>query len=89
MPRYYFHIHNGLGDVEDKEGRELADLDAAQAEAVVGARSLIASEVLEGRLDLNGFIEVTSGQGHQILRVTYREAVSVEGEEPDLKSAIS
>jgi hypothetical protein len=33
MPRYYFHIHDGMS-LPDKEGTEIADLDAAKAEAI-------------------------------------------------------
>jgi hypothetical protein len=76
MPHYYFHIRNGLGFIEDREGMDVADLDAAHKEAVKGARSLIASEVLEGRLDLSGAIEVTDNEGQPVLTIPYQKAVS-------------
>jgi len=37
MTRYYFHIKDGERLTEDDEGIELADLVAAQAEAVLSA----------------------------------------------------
>ena len=46
MPRYYMHVHNGGGFAPDEEGRELADVETAMAEAVKGARSLLSAEVL-------------------------------------------
>jgi hypothetical protein len=33
MPRYYFHIKDGV-DLPDNEGSEFADLDSARSEAV-------------------------------------------------------
>ena len=78
MPHYYFNVRNGIGYVQDDEGKEMPDLDAARAEAIKGARSIIASEVLEGRLDLEGAIEVADSGGQRVLRITYREAVSGE-----------
>lgn len=34
MPRFYFDIHNGLGDDIDQEGVVLSSAEAAQQEAV-------------------------------------------------------
>ena len=61
MSRYHFNIHNGLGFVEDEEGRELGAPAEARIEALKGARSIIADEVLQGRLDLRGRLEVLTG----------------------------
>ena len=80
MTRFHFNIRNGSGFVADEEGRELADAEAARAEAVKGARSILADEVLQGRLDLSGRIEVTDGAGRALFAVAYREAVAVTGE---------
>ena len=33
MPRYFFHVRDGV-DLPDTEGFELPDLEAAQAEAI-------------------------------------------------------
>jgi hypothetical protein len=33
MPRYFFHVIDGGERLDDAEGVELADLDAARAEA--------------------------------------------------------
>jgi hypothetical protein len=81
MPRYFFNLKNSIGDVKDHEGLVMSDLDAARAEAIKGARSVIASEVLEGRLDLAGHIDVTDEKGALVLTVTFQEAVSRIGVE--------
>lgn len=78
MPLYYLHIYNGSGFVEDSEGQELNDLDAARAEAVEGIRSVLASEVLKGSLDLRGRIEVVDGRGAVLAIVPFSEAVAVQ-----------
>jgi hypothetical protein len=40
MPRFYFHIRDGDTVILDDEGYELADVDAARAEALDSARDL-------------------------------------------------
>lgn len=74
MPRYRFNVHDGLGLVEDEEGCELPDVDAARREAVKGARSLIAEDVLHGRLDLAGRVDVLDVDGRQLFSVSFAEA---------------
>jgi hypothetical protein len=81
MPRYFFNVRNGIGFVADDEGMELSGLEAARAVALKGARSIIVDEVLEGRLDLDGAIEVVDEAGNRLLTMTYRQAVS--GREAD------
>lgn len=58
MRRFYFHVCNGTGFVEDEKGLELPDLEAARAEAIRRARSVMASDVQRGMLDLSSFIEI-------------------------------
>jgi hypothetical protein len=76
MAHYFFNVRNGLGNVDDDEGAELADIDAARNAAIKAIRSILASEVLDGRLDLNGHIEVTDLAGEAVLTVNYRDAIS-------------
>jgi hypothetical protein len=68
MPRYYLHVHNSIGVTRDEEGQELADLAAAEKAAIDGVRSILGAEVLDGRLDLRGRIEIASDQD-EVLRV--------------------
>jgi hypothetical protein len=58
VPRYFFHLSDGGGFVEDEEGLDLPDDDAARAKATEAARSIMASDLLGGRLDLASFIAV-------------------------------
>ena len=83
MPHFYFNIRNGMGYVPDDEGRELADDEIARAEAVKGARSLLSAEILQGRLDLRGRIEVADGRRQTVMAVAFNEVVEiVDGELP-------
>ena len=81
MPLYYFNIHNGDGLTGDEEGRELPDDGAAHAEALQGIRSILAEEVRQGRLDLDGRIEVLDGAKRPLFSVTYAEALRIESPE--------
>lgn len=75
MPHYYFHICNGDGFTEDEEGRELADESAARAEAVKGARSIMADELQLGTMNLASFIEVENGAHEHLFTVSFTEVV--------------
>jgi len=75
--RFHFNIHNSVGFVPDEEGRELPDLDTARAEALKGARSLIADEVLQGRLDLRGRLDVADAEENVLLTVAFADAVEI------------
>jgi hypothetical protein len=79
MPRYYFHVHNDI-DAPDAEGTELPDLAAARVAAIQGVRELAAETVMEGRLHLDHFVEVTDETGVGKLKVTFGEAIVITGQ---------
>jgi hypothetical protein len=79
MPLFYFHTRGGAVEAEDLEGLELADAAAARATALRGARSIIASAVLEGRLPLGERIEVTDEAGRLVLTLPFADAVAGPG----------
>jgi hypothetical protein len=70
MPRYYFHLCNAGGHfIEDEVGVELADMDAAQREAVLTAESFEADREVGG-FDYSGYrFEIASADGRQKLNV--------------------
>jgi hypothetical protein len=65
MPLYYFHVRGGLTETEAEEGLEFPDHKTARDAAIEGARSLMAADVMEGRLDLDARIDVT-GEGGEL-----------------------
>lgn len=79
MARYFFHIINGHGRLQDDEGTELPSPEKARSHALDGIRSMIAEEARTGRIDLSGRIEVTDEQGADQFDVRYRDAISVIG----------
>ena len=76
--RYYFHVRESGGGAVDEEGLELDGAADARSTAITGARSIIASEALAGRLMLDGSIEVDDANGARVLVLPFREAVSVD-----------
>ena len=75
MPRFFFNVQDAHGALRDREGRELCDVAAARMAALDGARSLISDDVREGKLDLNGRLEVTDAPGGVVLVLRYADAV--------------
>jgi hypothetical protein len=75
--RYYFNLFNSIGAVIDEEGVVAEDDEAARRQALASIRSLLSEEVREGRLDLNGRIEVRDEA--QVLRMIVRfdEALTI------------
>ena len=78
MPRYFFHICDSDGLTEDEEGRELPSLDAARAEALRGARSLMASDIESGLLALNSFIDVEDENGKPLFTLHFSQALEIK-----------
>ena len=68
MGRYFLHVFNRLGSVPDEEGVELGGLEVAVDLALDSIRSIISEEARQGRLDLDGRIEIGDSSG-QVLRV--------------------
>ena len=78
MPRYYLHICNGTGFVEDEEGRELADESAAPAEAILAARDVMSADLRRGELDLSSFIEVEDEGRNLLFTLTFADAIEIK-----------
>ena len=77
MPRFYFHIGDGHGFIEDDEGIDLLDQAAARTKAVEAARDLMAGDLRDGQLDLTSFIEVEDEAHRLLFTLTFAEAVTV------------
>jgi hypothetical protein len=77
MPRFYFHVCNGAGFVEDEEGQELPDLDAARHVAVTSARGIMAEDVQRGMLDLSSFIEIEDSEKHLVHTLGFDDAIDL------------
>ena len=83
VPIFYLHIWNGGGFVEDTEGQELPDAEAARKMAVEGLRDILAGELRNGDLNTASFIEIEDEQRRLVRTVSFEEAVRVTDNRPD------
>jgi hypothetical protein len=78
MPRYFFNLRNDLS-VNDEEGQELPDLDAAHEAARKFALDMAAVSVAEHQhLNLHHRIEVVDEAGKSVMVVEFGDVVAVE-----------
>jgi hypothetical protein len=75
MTHFYFNVLNGNGLVEDPEGQDLPDLEAARNEAVASVRSILRDEIGSGSLDLAGEIQIKDAHGAMVLVLPFQQAV--------------
>jgi len=76
MPRYYRHIRQGDQLIQDPEGIELPDLDAARADALQGIRDIIAEGIRRGREDwLYDAIVLADEAGQGLMTIPFIEAL--------------
>ena len=75
VPRFYFDVLDGDQVLPDPEGIDFADLDTAVAEAVQGARDLVASGIGQNE-DVSGqtFI-IRDNHGETVATVPFRETL--------------
>jgi hypothetical protein len=74
MPRFFFHMRDGDWLVEDPEGSELPDLEAARAKAADLARDYLAGRLGAGQaLDFD-CIEIWDGAGQILETVPFPDA---------------
>ncbi len=79
MPRYFLHIHNAHGKVEDEEGVDVSSLSAASEIAVTGIRDLLAAETKNGAINLNGRVDIANEAGKILVSIPFEKAVKVHG----------
>ena len=78
MSRYFMHIFNSIGFVQDEEGREFDTFDQVRAEAIKGIRSLVSAEALRGCIDLRGRMEIADAEGRVVLTLSFEEVVHMK-----------
>jgi hypothetical protein len=77
MPIFYLHICNDRGFIEDLEGVELRDFEAAHRAAVEGLRDMLAADVRKGVLKMSCSIRIED-QSHKLLStVPFDQAVRI------------
>lgn len=78
MQRYYFHLRNDMS-VDDEEGQELPDLEAARGVAAQYALDMSAVSIRErAKLNLHHRIEVANDAGEIVLTVEFGDVVAIQ-----------
>ena len=84
MPRYYRHIRQSDQLIHDTDGIELADLDAARADALEGIRDILAEAIKRGNdVPLDDAIVITNKAGRELMTIPFIEALP-----PRLRGAV-
>ena len=79
MPRFYFDVYNGHGEIHDEEGLELESHSAASRIAIDSIRSMIAEDARTGLIDLKGRIEIRAEARNLLLTVAFSDAFQIRG----------
>ena len=69
MGRYYFHLRAGHEIRSDEEGQDLPNLSAAQREAVLGARELLAEAIMSGEPEVPEAFVIADEAGRTLATV--------------------
>ncbi|WP_134499057.1 DUF6894 family protein [Microvirga pakistanensis] len=76
MPRYYRHIRQGDQLIQDPDGIELPDLDAARGEALEGIRDILADAIRRGMdAPLDDAIVIMDEAGRELAIIPFAEAL--------------
>lgn len=74
MPHFYLNVRDADGLLEDPEGSDLPDLDAAHLQALEGARDILAEMLRKGEVLDRQTIEITDEAGAVLAVVRFRDA---------------
>ena len=77
MPLYLFDLYEAGRFIADEQGCDLADPSSARAVAVRAARDVMATEILDGWLDMAGPIVVRDSERREVLRMPFAEVVTI------------
>jgi hypothetical protein len=69
MPRFFLHIRDGTVLVEDEEGSDFPNVEAACREAVLAAREILASKLVAGE-EVDGQTFEITDENH-VVRATF------------------
>jgi hypothetical protein len=64
--RFYFHLRQGAELITDDEGMDLPDFPAAQREAVLAAREVLAEAIKSGRSEIPEVFVIADEAGREL-----------------------
>jgi hypothetical protein len=71
MGRFYFHLQADDQIVPDDEGADLPDLSAAEHEAILAARELLAETIKSGRPEVPEALVIADEEGRALAFVPF------------------
>jgi hypothetical protein len=75
VPRFYLDVLDGDRVIEDPEGIDFADRETAIADAVAGARDLVAHGIMQNE-DVSGQVfRIRDGNGEPVATVPFRDTL--------------
>ena len=77
MPRYYFHLRDGMDVLLDPEGRDVSSLAQVESQTLIEAREIIAHEAREGLVKLSYHLDVQDASGAVVHRLEFEDAVEI------------
>ncbi|EJC64658.1 hypothetical protein Rleg5DRAFT_1412 [Rhizobium leguminosarum bv. viciae WSM1455] len=75
MTRFYFHIRDGDQVERDLEGIEFSNVQAAEQEALMAAREMVAELVMQGQRIEGKIFEIDDENGNRVLAVPFLSTV--------------
>jgi hypothetical protein len=76
MSRFYCHIRQGDTLIQDIDGLELPNLDAARTEALDGIRDILAAGIRRGEDGaLDDVLLITDEAGRELMTIPFIEAL--------------
>jgi hypothetical protein len=78
VPIYYFDLQKGDEIVEDDQGQDLADIEAAKLEGLASARELIADAAKKGILATRPVYRIRNESGDILATIPFKDTL-----EPD------
>lgn len=77
MSLYFFHLRDGVDILLDEEGREMPDVGAIPALALMDARSIISDDAKKGRIMLDQRIDVEDAGQNVVHTLEFADAVEI------------
>lgn len=78
MPRFYLHLCNGNGFVEDQTGQDCPTIADARDAAVVALRKALSDDVNAGNINVAAFIEIENEDRAHVETIHFADAVNVK-----------
>lgn len=80
MPRYFFHVREGVDLTRDIEGQDLPNAEAARTEAIRASREMAGEKLLHGGALDGRQIEIADETGRVVDVVPDRDVLLKDGE---------